>query len=121
MNWQDKAACSGMDVLLFFGSGKDASPEWESREEKAKAACASCPVRAQCLDYALTNSIKYGMGHSLPDRVVGPYRIAAAAVMITVRVPDRRGAVMPITPGGGGHQDSCRAHRCRLPYPGAAR
>ena len=35
-------------------------PERDIRERKAKAICAQCPVRAECLDYALSRPEKYG-------------------------------------------------------------
>src|SRR5438128_863022 len=52
--WQWRAACRGADSGLFFPPG-----EWESREDrlrrerKAKSICAVCPVRIECLDYAI--------------------------------------------------------------------
>jgi len=61
VSWQDRAACRGMDALLFFGPDGEPRPEREIREAKAKAVCQLCPVRAQCLDYALRNSIRYGV------------------------------------------------------------
>jgi WhiB family transcriptional regulator, redox-sensing transcriptional regulator len=61
MSWQDRAACAGMDAQLFFGPDGERGQEREIREAKAKAICALCPVRAQCLDYALKNSIKQGI------------------------------------------------------------
>jgi WhiB family transcriptional regulator, redox-sensing transcriptional regulator len=61
MSWLDRAACRGMDAPLFFGPGGEARPEREIREAKAKAVCQRCPVRVQCLDYALRNSISYGI------------------------------------------------------------
>jgi WhiB family redox-sensing transcriptional regulator len=61
VSWQDKAACRGMDVLLFFGPDGEPRPEREIREAKAKEVCASCPVQAQCLDYALGNSTMHGI------------------------------------------------------------
>ena len=61
MSWLDGAACRGMDALLFFGPDREPRPEREIREAKAKAVCQLCPVRAQCLDYALRNSIRHGI------------------------------------------------------------
>jgi WhiB family transcriptional regulator, redox-sensing transcriptional regulator len=61
MSWQDRAACAGLDVQLFFAQDSKRSQEREIREAKAKAICALCPVRAQCLDYALKNSIRHGI------------------------------------------------------------
>jgi WhiB family transcriptional regulator, redox-sensing transcriptional regulator len=50
-----------MDAELFFGPDSETGQEREIREAKAKAICALCPVRAQCLDYALGNSIRHGI------------------------------------------------------------
>jgi WhiB family transcriptional regulator, redox-sensing transcriptional regulator len=61
MSWLDRAACVGMDAQLFFGPDGETAEEREIREAKAKTICALCPVRVQCLDYALRNSIKYGI------------------------------------------------------------
>jgi WhiB family transcriptional regulator, redox-sensing transcriptional regulator len=61
MNWQGRAACKGRNARLFFGPDGEKGQDREIREAKAKAICASCPVRAQCLDYALRNSIKHGV------------------------------------------------------------
>jgi WhiB family transcriptional regulator, redox-sensing transcriptional regulator len=61
MSWQDRAACAGMDAQLFFGPDGEGRQEREIREAKAKAVCALCPVRAQCLDYALRSSIRHGI------------------------------------------------------------
>ena len=61
MSWLGRAACAGMDGPLFFGPEDEARPEREIREARAKAVCQLCPVRGQCLDYALGNSIRYGI------------------------------------------------------------
>lgn len=61
MSWQDRAACRGIDADLFFGSDNESPQQRKAREAKAKTICASCPVRAQCLDDALRNSIRYGI------------------------------------------------------------
>jgi WhiB family transcriptional regulator, redox-sensing transcriptional regulator len=67
VNWQDRAACRGMDVLLFFGPDHERRSEREIREAKAKAICQLCPVRTQCLDYALRNSIRPGIWGGLNE------------------------------------------------------
>ena len=38
-----------------------------SGEAKAKAVCTLCPVRVQCLDYALRNSIRHGIWGGLNE------------------------------------------------------
>lgn len=59
--WQDAAACRGEDIGLFFGPDGERQPEREVREQKAKAICARCPVRTECLEYALSRPEKYGV------------------------------------------------------------
>jgi WhiB family redox-sensing transcriptional regulator len=60
--WQDKAACKNADSNLFLTGVT-------SRVEQAKAICERCPVKAQCLAFALENEdfeqIVYGglLGH----------------------------------------------------------
>lgn len=44
--WQDDAACAGTDPDLFF-------PERGSISRAARAVCRACPVKAECLEYAL--------------------------------------------------------------------
>jgi WhiB family transcriptional regulator, redox-sensing transcriptional regulator len=61
MSWLDRAACAGVDGHLFFAPDIERTQDREIREAKAAAICAQCPVRAQCLDYALSNSIKHGI------------------------------------------------------------
>jgi WhiB family transcriptional regulator, redox-sensing transcriptional regulator len=58
--WQDAAACRGEDLLLFFGPDGERQPEREIRERKAKEICAACPVRLECLNYAVSRPEKYG-------------------------------------------------------------
>ena len=48
MAWIDEAPCSEVDPEIFFpGQGEHA------KAEKAKAICARCPFRQECLEYAL--------------------------------------------------------------------
>jgi len=58
--WTDKAACRGKSIELFFGLDGERGPERETRETKARAVCSGCPVRAECLDYAVCSPQKYG-------------------------------------------------------------
>ncbi|RCV51196.1 WhiB family transcriptional regulator [Marinitenerispora sediminis] len=63
--WQDDAACRGADTELFF------TPGYES---VAKAICAQCPVRAECLDYAVSRPEKYGMWGGLDEQELAAER-----------------------------------------------
>ena len=61
--WITRAACLGIDPDLFF-------PERGNSTREAKAVCAGCPVRLDCLVYALAWSEKFGIwgGHSERER-----------------------------------------------------
>jgi len=73
MSWQDRAACGGMDALLFFGPDDEPRPEREIREAKAKAGCQLCPVRAQCLNYSGQTVNSPGLWQR-PSRAAGEWR-----------------------------------------------
>ena len=66
--WQWRAACRGEDSGLFFPPG-----EWESREAKiarernAKSICAVCPVRIECLEYAVRIREPHGIWGGLNE------------------------------------------------------
>lgn len=49
--WQEQALCREYDVLLFFPPEDDGRLQSYS---EAKAICAACPVRALCLEAAMT-------------------------------------------------------------------
>ncbi len=52
--WRYEAACRGEDASLFFAPAYfEKRGEKIAREAVAKAICARCPVRIECLDYAL--------------------------------------------------------------------
>ncbi|MFB4280805.1 WhiB family transcriptional regulator [Nonomuraea sp. MTCD27] len=58
--WQEDAACRGEDLVLFFGPEGERQPQKDMRERRAKTVCAGCPVRRECLTYALSRPEKYG-------------------------------------------------------------
>lgn len=51
-DWTDLAACRDMDPELWFPLGDGA---------QAKAVCAGCPVKADCLKFALVNGLDHGI------------------------------------------------------------
>ena len=56
VSWRVFAACKEADTELFFGSGDTESQKDRlDREEKAKAICADCSVREECLHEALVH------------------------------------------------------------------
>lgn len=57
----DNAACKGIDPALFYpGRGHSVT--------EAKAVCEGCPVKAECLEWALDNGEKYGIWGGLSER-----------------------------------------------------
>lgn len=54
MPWRKNAACLNVDPALFFpGRGESC--------KEAKAVCAECRVRQECLDYALDDRELWGI------------------------------------------------------------
>ena len=61
-DWRPDAACRGLDPELFFSSDEIANrQERQDREAEAKAVCARCPVRTECLAYAIDAGERYGI------------------------------------------------------------
>lgn len=61
-NWRDKAECNGADPEIFFPDLEFDTAE--ARRAKTKAAreyCRACPVRQECLDWALDNRVTDGI------------------------------------------------------------
>lgn len=53
-DWVDKAACAGLRTAVFF-------PHREDNEREAMAVCKNCPVKCECLEFALAHKIDYGI------------------------------------------------------------
>lgn len=61
--WAASALCAQTDPEMFF-------PDKGGSTRDAKAICATCPVRRECLDYALEHGERFGIwgGHSERER-----------------------------------------------------
>ena len=59
--WTKDAACRGCSQVSFY-------PQRGEPAEPARAICASCPVREECLDFALRNRILGGIWGGLSDK-----------------------------------------------------
>ncbi len=59
-NWLDQAACFGQDTEIFYADTVFTS-ETKKIIAKAKVFCKSCPVVADCLQYAINNEEKFGV------------------------------------------------------------
>ena len=67
-SWQVKAACRGPESAVFFPpTWPERRDERELREARAKTICAQCPVRAECLDFALRIREPHGIWGGLTE------------------------------------------------------
>ena len=61
MPWQESARCRDYDPEIFF-------PEKGGSSREAKRICADCPVRIECLNYALRRDERYGVWGGMSER-----------------------------------------------------
>lgn len=61
--WIQSAACRGMDTNLFYADRGDTVTV-----RSAKSVCMSCPVRTDCLEYALATADNIGIWGGLTPR-----------------------------------------------------
>jgi WhiB family redox-sensing transcriptional regulator len=59
--WQERALCAQTDPEAFF-------PEKGGSTREAKKICEVCPVREQCLAYALEHDERFGIWGGLSER-----------------------------------------------------
>jgi WhiB family transcriptional regulator, redox-sensing transcriptional regulator len=59
--WRQDALCAETDPEAFF-------PEKGGSTREAKRVCTGCEVRAECLEYALTNDERFGIWGGLSER-----------------------------------------------------
>ena len=60
-DWIEHAACAGMDPELWYPPERQQDALTKRRIRIAKTACAECPVRFECLVYALRTGQRYGI------------------------------------------------------------
>lgn len=61
-DWQGNALCRGNHAHLFFPpSTFERKDDRERRELRAKAICDVCPVKSECIDYALSIREPFGI------------------------------------------------------------
>ena len=77
MTWPSHAACLGADPELFFPIGETGPALLQIAE--AKQICGRCPVRQQCLDWALATDQRAGIWGGLSEGERLPLRRRASA------------------------------------------
>ena len=60
-SWRQDALCAETDPEAFF-------PEKGGSTREAKKICTGCEVKAQCLEYALSNDERFGIWGGLSER-----------------------------------------------------
>ncbi len=71
MTWLERAGCLGTDPEVFFvgyGLGQGQGRISDASLARALALCASCPVTAECLDYAMTRHQDEGIWGGMTAR-----------------------------------------------------
>ena len=58
--WAAKGSCATSDPDALFVKG--------AAQNRAKAVCRSCPVRMECLSFALDNKIQFGVWGGMTER-----------------------------------------------------
>lgn len=67
-DWQLRAACRGPQSAVFFPpSRSERRDDKRRREARAKAICADCRVREDCLSYALGIREQHGIWGGLSE------------------------------------------------------
>lgn len=67
-SWQIAALCRGNHSYLFFPpSTQERKEERERREHKARAICMVCPVKVNCLEFAVEINEAYGIWGGLTE------------------------------------------------------
>ncbi len=66
--WKHDALCRGEQRRYFFPpSWSERRDEKERRERQAKALCQQCPVRSDCLDFAISTNESFGIWGGLNE------------------------------------------------------
>ena len=82
-NWRSAGACRSADPDLFFPLSS--TGRGERQIARAKTICAGCPVRRECLEFALAHDQAHGIwGGTTPEDRQRRRRRAAAAAKRTV-------------------------------------
>ena len=61
LDWFDDALCAQVDPDAHF-------PEKGESTRAAKSVCRSCPVKLECLEYAIRNNERFGVYGGMSER-----------------------------------------------------
>ncbi len=66
-DWQLRSACRDVDTELFFSARRENPQQRQERQRLAKDICNSCPVLAQCRQYALSSGEEHGIWGAMTE------------------------------------------------------
>jgi WhiB family redox-sensing transcriptional regulator len=90
MDWRERALCRGEDPELFFPIGNPDSGPAAIQTDEAKAVCRRCPVRAQCLAWAVAADTVEGIWGGTTEeerRAMRRHRARTPGVVEPARTP----------------------------------
>jgi WhiB family redox-sensing transcriptional regulator len=69
VTWQERGRCRDLDTDLFYPPLDHETPrQRRARESAAKAVCSGCPVRGECLAWALATDERLGVWGGKSER-----------------------------------------------------
>ena len=68
VDWRLLGACRVRDTAQFFEAEGDGASATRRREQRAKALCRRCPVRAHCAAHALAGPERHGVWGGFTSR-----------------------------------------------------
>jgi len=114
--WMESAACRGMAANIFFPArqgGDHATLDAQAQATAiAKAICAGCPVKAECLEYATANGESMGIWGGVSARSLNPSK-AKATNSRAVRLGMNADRPIPHGTVNGYVNFACRCDACR--------
>lgn len=88
-DWQVRASCRGLDASMFFHPENERGRSRRRREEQAKQICSGCPVRRECLNWALSVREPYGVWGGLSATERDELLVATGRNAITLSTPHK--------------------------------
>lgn len=87
LSWKKDALCRNMPPNFFYPVGQSRAAE--AQTEQAQRVCHECPVKDECLEYAVTNNERHGVwgGESEKSRMT----IMRQRGLIQLRPNQRKG------------------------------
>lgn len=68
LSWQDRASCLGMDTEIFYFDPNLKGQSKRNKASVAKAICATCPVKLECLTDAVVRDDRHSIqGGTTPE------------------------------------------------------